>query len=197
MRRLSADEISILKLRLCEWLNPSEMQKIVDSVNTDIGSEVLFNQAGLAFLRDAWIAAEVAIIQGADLVRLVSDEWPDFEVRINHETKQYEAVEADDPARRRGDEYKNLEDGEMEEDPVGDWIERANQSSQWIANACSKKAKKRYAANVNLIVYLNMSEFGIRHDEVLSNFSGAVSSAKNSFEEIWILWKKKLYRAYP
>lgn len=52
------------------------------------------------FLREAWIASNFAKARNADQVRLVSDEWPDFELRFGNVIEKHEAVEAVIPTAR-------------------------------------------------------------------------------------------------
>ena len=168
------------------------MANLVDDAMDRLGSVDLFNQGGLAFLRDAWIAAEFAQIREAGHVRLVADTWPDFELKKNSQIEQFEAVEADAPERRRGDEFR---DGiwEIKQDTMEDWIARAEQAPAWLEFACRKKANKRYDPRANLIIYLNLSEHGIRQKEVESSFPTATAAVKNSFDAVWVLWKKQAY----
>lgn len=192
MRRLSREEIKELKKRLAEWQKPQNMAAIIDDVMESLGSSTLFNQGGLAFLRDAWIASEFGGLRQAEWVRLVDDAWPDFELRIDGKKEAYEATEVDDPTRRRGDEYRdNL--GEIVDGPVEDWIAAAEQAANWIAAACQKKADKRYVGRANLVVYLNLSEYGIRQKEVEACFPSATQVVKDDFEAVWVLWKKRTY----
>lgn len=83
MPQLSREEITDLERRLAEWQTPKAMSRLVDSTMNRIGSVDLFNQGGLAFLREAWVAAKFGQIRQAELVRLVADIWPDFELKIN------------------------------------------------------------------------------------------------------------------
>jgi hypothetical protein len=195
MKRLEKHEIRNLKVRLAEWQPPQIMHALVSDTADFLGLDNLFNQGGLAFLRDAWIAAEFGVLRNADAVRLVSNEWPDFEVLLGGRIDAFEAVEADDPKRRRGIEYREGI-GEVEDDPVEDWIARAEQAPAWLAATCEKKVSKRYGARASLVIYLNLSEFGIRQSEVEACFPSATESAKRSFEEILVLWKKKVYRVW-
>lgn len=170
------------------------MLTYADDTMDRIGSKVTFNQAGLGLLRDAWIAAKFGEIRQAEQVRLVADVWPDFELRRNERIESYEAVEADDPERRRGDEYRQLADPlVVEYDPVEDWAARAEQAPIWLDTACRKKAGKRYAARANLVIYLNLSENGIRQKEIEDCFASATSAAKEGFDSVWVLWKDRAY----
>ena len=192
MPRLIREEITDLKQRLAQWQTPETMSSLVDDTMNRIGSVDLFNQGGLALLRDAWIAAEFGQIRQAELVHIVADIWPDFELKVGGQVETFEAVEADDPERRRGDEYRNSI-GEIEHDPVEDWIARAKQAPAWLEAACRKKADKCYSARANLVIYLNLSEYGIHQKEVECSFPAATSAVKDSFHTVWVLWKKRAH----
>lgn len=192
MARLTRGEIADLNERLAQWQSPTEMARVVEEAMDRLGSNYLFIQAGLAFIRDAWIAVEFGKVLRADQVRLVGDAWPDFELRKDDRVAAFEAVEADDPRRWRGDEYRDSS-GQIEDDPVEDWIARANEAPAWLEAACQKKAAKRYGARANLVIYLNLGEYGIRQKEIESCFPGATGSVKDSFDAVWVLWKKLAY----
>jgi len=192
MVRLNRIEIKDLKRRLAEWQTPAEMVGLVEDAMHRLGSEDLFNQGGLAFIRDAYIAGEFGNMRQAEQVRLVADTWPDFELKKDGQVELFEAVEADDPERRRGDEYRNTT-GEAEDDPVGDWIARAEQAPAWLEAACQKKADKRYGARVNLVAYLSFTEYGIRQKEVEKCLVSATEVVKDSFDTVWVLWKNRAH----
>src|SRR5438552_2697653 len=105
--RLTRSERKELKRHLDQWQTPEAMLHLANETGDRIGSTNLFNQSGLTFLIDALTAAEFGQVRQAEMVRLVDDVWPDFELRIGGRVEQFEAVEADDPARKRGDEYRN------------------------------------------------------------------------------------------
>ena len=195
MPRLTRKEIAELKPRLAQWQAAAVMSRVVDDTMERIGSTNLFNQGGLAFLRDAWIAAEFGKLRKAECVRLVADTWPDFELAIAGSTERFEAVEADDPARRRGDEYRNSA-GRAEHDPVEAWIERAEQMPAWLSSACRKKAAKRYGGPASLVIYLNPGEYGIRQKEIEASFASATAPVKDVFDAVWVLWKNQAYRVW-
>ena len=73
-------------MRLAQWQTPQAMHAVTEATVNALGSANLFNQSGLAFLRDAWIAAQFGEMQKAEQVRLVSDNWPDFELIISGQT---------------------------------------------------------------------------------------------------------------
>ncbi|MBF0333075.1 MAG: hypothetical protein HQL40_05415 [Alphaproteobacteria bacterium] len=183
-------DVDALKTRLAVWQTPQAMRAEVD----DIRSATLFNRGGLAFLRDAWIAAEFGAIRKAEEVRIVSDAWPDFELRLDGCDEKFEAVEAIDPERRRGDEYREGRPKVME-----DWLARVEQAPEWLRDACRKKAGKGYdnrTKSVSLVIYFNFSEFGMRQSEFETCFPSATIAVKDVFKSVWILWKNKAYRIW-
>jgi hypothetical protein len=50
--------------------------------------------------------------------------------------------------------------------------------------------------STQLLIYLNIQEFGIRHQEVLASMHDATAAAKDAFAEVWVLWKDKPYRLW-
>jgi hypothetical protein len=171
------------------------MATIVSRTNDVLGSFNFFAQGGLGFLRDAYVAAEFATARQARHVRLIDDEWPDFEIDIDGQIHRFEATEADNPSRRRTDEYRNSADG-LKDYPVEEWIANADSAPRWLEFACQKKAAKKYSSYVSLVIYLNLVEFGIRHKEVISSFPQATAAAHESFHEVWILWNGRAYCAF-
>lgn len=193
--RLSRTRLAKMRADLEIWQAPDVLSLMVDSMMDEIGSEALFNQAGLAFLRDAWVAAKFAKAPGGDQVRLSSGEWPDFEVRTASQVALFESTEADDPQRRRGEEYR--EDIGARDDPFEAWIDRVNKTPEWIRRVTLKKATKGYSGKANLVVYLNMTEYGARQRQVEQCFKDATSSAAAKFASVWVLWKEKAYKVWP
>ena len=201
MSRLTKEEIARHKSWLTQWHEPSEVLQYLEAVNRAAG-RYLFIQAGLAFLRDAWAAATLANIQEASAVRLVADEWPDFELRLGENVEPFEVTEADVPGRKRGQEYQEAEntvgpDGiSVEDDPVEEWILRAEAAPIALRLAAQRKANKAYSGGVHLLIYLNISEFGIRQREIENCFQEATKAAKATFDTVWILWKATAYKVW-
>lgn len=171
------------------------MRDLVSAAMNSLGSANLFNRSGLTFLREAWIAAQFGSARDAAKVRLVSDNWPDFELFVAGRREVFEAVEADDPERRRGLEYREGI-GKVKDDPVEDLIARVGQVPNWLEAACRKKAGKCYSGRVSLVIYLNLSEFDYFRSEVEACFSSATESVKDAFDTVWILWKERVYQVW-
>ena len=100
-----------------------------------------FNQPGVQFLRDAWIASRLATGLSAGQVRLWPGNQPDFEVVVGAKALLFEATEADKPGRKRGDEYLQSEE-EARPDPVSEWRQRFEMIPKALEKAISKKVKK-------------------------------------------------------
>lgn len=202
MARLSKRDIQKHRSELCVWQSPDKMKRHAEDLRDELGSVNFFNQAGLEFIRDAWSAGAFGIARGISEVRLIEGAWPDFEIRNEGSLEEFELVEADLPERRRGDEYKESAarsiPGEplIEEYPVEQWIADAEQAPFAIKRAAVKKAKKCYSKGAHLLIYLNISEFGIRQSEIEKSFSEATAPAKDAFQSVWILWKERAYMAY-
>src|SRR5437762_14021062 len=94
--RVSKESLEAWKAELSQWTKPSAFRNRVDEIITPLFRDRLFfRQAGLMFLRDAWIAGRVASALSSDAVRLVSAERQDFEIQCDGQTQQFEATEAD------------------------------------------------------------------------------------------------------
>jgi hypothetical protein len=166
-----------------------------------MGSADFFCQGGVEFLRDAWLAAEFGRHRQSSLVRLVPEreQWPDFEAQGGSGVERVECVEANVPGRRRGDEYRDAEKRTakgavtVENDPIEDWIARADQVPVALSAAIATKVGKNYAGHASLLVYLNIGEFGIRQAEIEAAMTPAVTPALPYFQRAWLLWKARLY----
>jgi len=180
------------------WQSPEEFGLCYEEIVSQIDSETFFNQSGLGFLRDAFVASEVASACYAKKVRLITADRPDFELETTAGFEPFEATEAFEPGRRRGLEYRNIAgELELEEDPGEDWFRRGRAGIQWLRLAAQNKAKNakdgKYGHGVNLAIYLNMNEFDVLHNEVLSKFPAATNSAKDFFKTVLVLWKSTVY----
>jgi hypothetical protein len=79
-----------------------------ESIMDYMGSVDLFNQPGVAFIRETWAASKFGVARSADSVRLVPEKvrWPDFEIQMDSRVGQWEFTEADVADRERGLEYR-------------------------------------------------------------------------------------------
>lgn len=146
-----------------------------------LGSVDLFNQSGLEFLRDAAAGAEFAGNRRALAIRLLPAERPGCEIRFRSKTVQaFEIVEADDPNRERGLEYReSAATGKFRHWPVENWA-TPEQSRELLQSAAKRKAKKAselaskgipYPPGTGLLIYLNINDFGVNHDAIRPSLS--------------------------
>ena len=190
MQRLSKIEVDALRHAVEQWQSPAELAQSVDHITSD----VLFNQSGLQFVRDAMIGSTFASLRKASQVRVVADEWPDFELRVENRLDRFEATEALDPRRRRGPEYRFEDTTQAVNSVTYEKISAdADLAPSWLADACRKKAEKAYSTKINLAVYFNFGEYGWRHKEILAQLETASAPAKDAFASVWIMWKERLY----
>jgi hypothetical protein len=89
------------------------------------------------------------------------------------------------------DEYRGVKIAKM--DPVQNWVARAESIPHYLEEAITAKCKKNYGSPCWLIVYLNISEWGIRQAETERTIEAAKAQFAGSFEAISVLWKEKLY----
>lgn len=194
-RPLTADERKCWRLRLEQAMPPGDMVELVEELRGILRGHMLV-QAGLAFVREAWTAGRFAQVRGADTVRLWPGDRPDCELVFQGRQELFEIVEADQPGRQRSAEYRELirraERGEpdmVEDDPVENWITRAASGPQMLQEAATKKARKGYDPSVGLLIYLNLGEYDIRRQEIEASMQRCTASAKDAFDDVWVLWK--------
>ena len=177
------------------WREPDVMLDRVGQLMDEWGSVSLFGKPQLKFLTEAWAASKFAGLRGAERVRL-NEPWPDFEIGLNGAVQQFELTEADLKSRRRGREYADRhEEGRATTDDGGieDWIANADEIPIALNRVAAKKTGKRYGSKQNLLIFLNIVEYGVRHRESIAKFPVATSVAKEAFREIWVLWKDETH----
>jgi hypothetical protein len=138
----------------------------------------------------------------ADFVRVDQDRSTDFTARFGATSMPFEATLADLSGRKLGLEYRTNQwepdqrgyRSRLLHDPVEAWIERAEQAPVVLRDASVRKLAKRYAAKPSsLVIYLNISEFGIRQREIEACMPSSTAIAKDAFKDIWVLWKDRAY----
>jgi hypothetical protein len=193
---VSNDELQVERKKLEGWCTPQEFHDKVDAVAAKFSLEDRFNSPRLAFLRDAILLAEFALKHGAATsvrVRLAdeSDQFPDGYVTVpGSKTLKVEVTEADHEDRRRGDEYKD--GGKAKERPTDD-SEGVNVIAKELERVILKKARKRYNPKPTLVVWLNLDKQEIKEEDVVSVLDSARSRHAASFENIFLLWREKVF----
>jgi len=189
---LSALGIEAARVSLGQWQTPDAFKAAVDAVCARCVPRDWFNRPQLKFLHDAFVLARFAQRQGADDVRLAepSAQWPDGFVQIAGKTHNIE-VTSTHGGRKLGKEYREVKGPTM--DPVQDWVARGESIPKYLDETVSAKSNKRYGAPCWLVVYLNISEWGIRQKETEAAIADVKARYVASFETISVLWKGRLY----
>jgi hypothetical protein len=151
-----------------------------------------FLQPRLKFLHDAHVLAKFGRLQSVDQVRLAGhhENWPDGLVEVQNRAFNIE-VTSTHGGRKLGDEYRHLKGWRF--DPVEDCIDRANSIPQYLDKVISSKSKRNYSSPCWLVVYLNISEYGIRQIETEQVIAATKARYAAAFVDITVLWKGKLY----
>ena len=87
------------------WLSPKDFREALDRLEAAQG-DYLLTDPRAGFYRDAFCAELFATLVGADLVRLVDGERPDFQISVAGSELEFEVTEADMPGRKRGQEVQ-------------------------------------------------------------------------------------------
>jgi len=151
-----------------------------------------FNNPHLKFLHEAFVLACFAYEQDANAVRLADrlEQWPDGFVQLRGEIHNIE-VTSTHGGRKLGQEYRNFSGLKM--DPVEDWVARAESIPKYLHEAIRKKTEKHYSDPCWLVVYLNISEYGIRQKETEGVIAQTKALYTSEFKAISVLWKGQLY----
>jgi hypothetical protein len=180
---------------LAEWADPREFQRRVDGFHKRSRSKGLFNEPKRKFLLDAWVISELSKHQEFREIRLTAegDRWPDGVARTETGELNIEVTTAHSPGRRLGAEYRFEGRMQQHHDPGEDWIERAESIPAQLDKVVSAKVEKHYASPFALVVYLNISEYGIRQAETEQAIAAIKDRYGPKFEHLWILWKGKVF----
>ncbi|NOJ48101.1 hypothetical protein [Bradyrhizobium archetypum] len=193
-RLLSDSELDAGQRLVIEWQSPQNFSDITNALCSRCKSAAFFNQPKLKYLHDAYVLAKFARLQNAESVRLAaaSDQWPDGFIKFHGQIHNIE-VTSTHGGRKLGEEYRNVTGSTLSMDPVENWVERANSIPKYLDEAIGNKAKRRYASPCWLVVYLNISEYGIRQKETEKTIAETKERHTSAFSAISVLWKGKLY----
>lgn len=191
---LSDSELDAGQRLLSEWQSPQNFSHLTSALCSRCKSAAYFNQPQLKYLHDAYVLAKFARLQNPESVRLAaaSDQWPDGFIKFQGQIHNIE-VTSTHGGRKLGDEYRNVTGSTLCMDPVENWVERANSIPKYLDEAIGNKAKRRYASPCWLVVYLNISEYGIRQEETEKTIAETKERYAAAFYAVYVLWKGKLY----
>jgi hypothetical protein len=190
---LSDADLPQARRELAKWADPREFRRLVDGFHKRSRSKELFNDPKRKFLLDAWVLAQLSKHKHFHQIRLagIDEQWPDGYGRIEAGEQKIEVTTALFPGRHLGAEYRFV--GRIQHDPVENWIERGESIPSQLEKAVSNKVKKQYASPFALVVYLNISECGIRQVETERAIANIKDRYSSSFQDLWVLWKDRVF----
>jgi hypothetical protein len=153
----------------------------------------------MGWWRDAYVADQVAGILDVGRVRLSLDHKCDFQTEQDGHIVTWEATEADDPDRKRGDEFrklgKELEAGRfvVRQDPVEKWNARIRKIPVALKQAATNKANRSYPKDTNLVINLNITDFRDQTALFRACAHDATQLGGEAFVKLWVLWGSTLY----
>ena len=182
------------------WQPPKDFREALDRLEAAQNDHLLTDpRAG--FYRDAYCAELFATLIGADQVRLVTGERPDFQISIAGSELAFEVTEADTPGRKRGQEVqerrKRRVPGEpfVEDFPYEDWL-TPNQADVALRTAAEKKDRGVYDPSWGLVILLNPIEFGAHQQAIENLMVGATAAVRSRFAAVWVLWNGVGYNTW-
>ena len=182
------------------WQPPKDFRDALDRLEA-AQSDHLLTDPRAGFYRDAFCAELFATLVGADQVRLVAGEQPDFQISVAGSELAFEVTEADTPGRKRGQEVQERRKlrvpGEpfVEDFPNEDWL-TPEQADIALRTAADKKDRSVYDPSWGLVILLNPVEFGAHQQAIESLMVGATAAVRNRFASVWVLWKGVGYNTW-
>jgi hypothetical protein len=189
---LAPDELVEARQVLARWQTPGAFKATAGAFSSRCRSKDWFNDPRLKFLHDAFVLARFALTEKAERVRLTeqSEQWPDGYVQRDGRIHNIE-ITSTHGGRKLGAEYREVTGPTM--DPVENWVARADSVPKYLDDAIRSKSEKRYGSPCWLVVYLNISEYGIRQKETEGIIAQTKARYESSFEAISVLWKGRIY----
>jgi hypothetical protein len=192
MSEITSKELDSGRSALECWQTPAEFTAKVEKLAESVKSDKLFNQSPMGFLLDAMVLAELTKFRPVEQVRLVDQkqQWPDGQIGTPQNPVDVEITEVLEEGRRRGDEYRN--DGQPQDGTADDWRKRAEAIPEQLEEAIQRKIRKGYAQKCVLVIYLNMSNYGVLQKETEAVIAAVKAKYTSDFKEICVLWQGKL-----
>jgi hypothetical protein len=189
---LTPEDLAQARGALARWQSPDVFKAATDALCARCDSRDWFNRPQLKFLHDAFILARFARAEDVESVCLAgpSEEWPDGFVRCGGKVHNIE-VTSTHGGRPLGLEYREVSGPTM--DPVENWVARADSIPKYLDEAVVAKSEKHYSSPCWLVVYLNISEYGIRQKETEAVLEETKARYAPLFEAISVLWKGRIY----
>ena len=180
--------------RLTKFQRPAGFLKIVQET-ASVPNDRFFIDPAYRPLLEAWVAGHFALglesLFGSAEVRLDSDHFPDFRVRVKGREHGFELTTAEKPERRRDREYKERKDNPLLLTPHQPARGRA-EGPLWVADGVRKKYDKHYNPSPHLLVYANFEADELEPAET----ADACRQLSASFKSIWVLWAYRFVQLF-
>jgi hypothetical protein len=193
LRSVSHEETAEHRRVLASWHAPAAFDAAVSEFKRRLTHAEFFNVPALGFLRDAWTLGRFACLAPEVVsVRMEPSEFPDGYAKLKTgDTLEIEVTEALMPDRRRGEEFLPGMPT-VTHDPGEEWDRRLDALPGVLDATIARKAGKRYSRSLTLLVYLNISAYGHREDEMIGAIAEVRERWCSHFAGVRILWQDHL-----
>lgn len=190
--KISQNALTEWKTEFHQNADPMHLASRVSDLRIILGDHAI-DTPQAEFWRTVYTASRFAIHRKAKSVRLLEPNKtaaglvpPDCEMELAGGAARYEIVEALQPDRRRGDEYR--EDREHGPKARTDEIPTPEQLREILSSVCKIKAKKAagYERVTGLIVVLNVWSL-MEEDRQRRIWTEGTLQAAKAFGEVWVL----------
>jgi hypothetical protein len=182
-------ELNQWKADLSVSQKPEAFLNLVTKIGAKIATAELWGNR-YKFVREAMTLAEFTKLSPVDSVRLGEDP-PDGWIGTPTE-RRVEVVEAMEPGRKRGDEYKASRLGVPDHVTQKELEERIRKLEPELERVIQKKAGK-YDPPPMLLVYLNIVDHGMAQKQVEEAIARQKAKFAGSFDGLHVIWKAALY----
>ena len=149
MANLDHDQIAVRLRDERPWFeearSSSELSSKFEALLREIDSNFFFNRNEAKWLRELWVLNEFAAITLPTRLRLNRVDPPDCFAQFDTGWVAIEITEILEPGRKRGMEYRKTK-YEVEDDPVEDWVERAELIPTALREGIRMKKGKIFSA---------------------------------------------------
>lgn len=175
------------------WQRPSVFRDAALRL-IDIDPGDLFGDPQNKARREAYVAGHFAVAYESHescQVRLTEDGLFDFELKTGEGVVGFQAVEADQEGRRRGDEYRDMPESSKAIDV--DLDAEYEEAGRAIQRVLGQKAAMHYSPKPNIVVFVNLF-----FDDAQDQCASLTQPWKDAFESIWLLrTSDRLIRTWP
>ncbi len=187
----TAPELEKAKVWFECWREPSTFSDQLSQVRPLLNKgRFLYVREG-KWYREAWALNAYSKFCSFDAIRLNHDDPPDAFAKHGKTEIPIEITEVMEPERRPAAFYRQSS-SKISLDPVENWIKRAEELPGALEASIKRKSRNSYPANTELLIYLNIQEFGIRQKKIESQISSILTQPA-PFALIHVLWQGKLF----